>query len=224
METLSGDSDDVGVDRCDAVSSPIWLRLSGSSQVRHCPSGRELLGAGSGGVHDELAFVETRNRGIERLDVGAAIGTFHAFEQPGLVAFGLQPTDHPRARVRDRLVVDVDGVLGRQHQPDAERSSLFEDGQDRLLGWRHRRGRDEAEHFVHVDKHAQVVATGLATHPCHDLRQQECDDELSFLVGEMMDVDDGSARGRHWLETAWRRCRVVRLGSMPRRRVMRRAR
>ena len=79
-----------------------------------------------------------------------------ALEHPRLVVLRLQAPDEPRAGVRHRLVVEVDGVLGRQHEPQPERAALLEDRQDRLLGRRRGRRRHVAEHLVHVRERAQV--------------------------------------------------------------------
>ena len=71
--------------------------------------------------------------------------------------------DTPRAGVRHRLVVEIDRVLRREQQSDAEGPGLLEQRQDRLLGRRIGRRGDEAEHLVHVDQGAQVAGPGLAT-------------------------------------------------------------
>ena len=55
------------------------------------------------------------------------------------------------------------------------------------------------EHLVHVREHAEVGRAGLAAHPGHELREDERDDELPLLVGQVREVDDrraGLAVGR----------------------------
>ncbi len=95
-----------------------------------------------------LAFAETsRNwrlpraadRLVERRDVGRPRGRAEALEHARLVVLRLQAPDEPRAGVRHRLVVEVDRVLGREHEPEPEGAALLEDRQDRLLRGRRRR-------------------------------------------------------------------------------------
>ena len=50
-----------------------------------------------------------------------------------LVALGLQPADEPRAGVGERLVVEVDGVLRREHDAEAGGTRLLEQRQQRPL-------------------------------------------------------------------------------------------
>ena len=151
-------------------------------------------------MQHELAFVEAGDGCIEFSDVHATVGTFHTFEQPGLVSFGLKPANHPCACVRDCLVVDVDRVLRGQHQTNTKGSGLLQNGKNRFLRWWHCRRRNETKHLVHVDQHPQVVAAWLAAHPGHDLGKNQRDDELAFLIGQMMDVHDRGAGVAIWLE------------------------
>ena len=132
--------------------------------------------------------------GVERRDVGAARGRAKALEHARLVVLGLQPADEPRAGVRHRLVVEVDRVLGREHEAEPERAALLEDRQDRLL--RRRRGgrRHVAGDLVHVRERAQVGGAGLAAHPRDELREDERRHEHPLLVGEVREVDDRRAR------------------------------
>ena len=80
----------------------------------------------------------------------------HAVEQALLVALGLQAPDHPGAGVRDRLVVDVDRVLRRQHHADAEGAGLLHQRHDRLLRRRVGGRRQVAGDLVHVEQRPQV--------------------------------------------------------------------
>ena len=136
-------------------------------------------------VQHELSLRQTRDRVVDRLHVGRARGVVQTIDQPCFVAFGLQPSDHPRARVGDRLVVDVDGVLRGEHHPDAERARLLEDREDRLLGGRSRSRRNEAEHLVHVHDDPEVGRARLLAHPCDELREHERHDELTLFVRQV---------------------------------------
>ena len=65
--------------------------------------------------------------------------------------------DHPGAHVGEALVVEVDGVLRREHDAHALRARLLEQRQQRPLRRRVRRVRREvAEDLVHVDERAQL--------------------------------------------------------------------
>jgi hypothetical protein len=59
-----------------------------------------------------------------------------AFEQAFLVVLGLQAPDEPGARVGQALVIQVDRVLGREHEPQAEGPGLLEQSQQGALGGR----------------------------------------------------------------------------------------
>ena len=126
--------------------------------------------------------------------VDAAGRRRQAVEQAGLVLLGLEAADHPGAGVGERLVVDVDRVLGGEHQAHAEGPGLLEEREDRRLGRRRRRGRHEAHHLVEVDEGAELVGAGLAAHPGDELREHERDDELPLLVGQVGQRHDGAAR------------------------------
>ena len=147
-----------------------------------------------GALEQELALFEAADRRVERGDVDAACGRAQPFEHPLLVALGLEAADEPAARVRHRLVVEVDRVLGRDDHPDPERARLLHQRQDRLLRRWHRCRRREAHHLVEVDEAAQLARPGLAAHPGDQPREHERDDELPLLVREMREVDDGGAR------------------------------
>ena len=144
----------------------------------------------AGLVEHELPLGQPGDGGADRLRV-AARGRGHAIGEPGLVLLGLEAADHPGAGVGDGLVVEVDGVLGGQHQPDAERPGLLEQGQDRLLGRRRAVRRREPGHLVEVHERPQLGGAGLATHPPHQLRQHQAHHELALLVVEVGDGHDG---------------------------------
>ncbi len=127
-------------------------------------------------------------------------------EQAGLVLLGLQPADHPGAGVGQRLVVDVDRVLGGEDEPDAEGPGLLEQREDRLLGGRRAVGRHVAHDLVEVDEHPQLVGAGLASHPGDQLGEHERDDELALLVGQVGEAHDG-ARPACRRARSRRRCR-----------------
>ena len=65
----------------------------------------------------------------------------------------------------ESLVVEVDGVLRRQHDADAERARLLEQRQQRRLRRRIRDRREVAEDLVHVEDRAQAGRARLAAHP-----------------------------------------------------------
>ena len=106
----------------------------------------------------------------------------------------MQPPHHPRAGVGDGLVVDVDRVLGRQHDTHPEGAGLLHQGHDRLLGGRRRRGRHIAHHLVHVDERPQIGGAALLAHPGDQLREDQRHHELALLVGQVGDGDDGGRR------------------------------
>ena len=172
-----------------------FLLRQGPAEVRHRPARAEdaRLATLRRDEH-ELALLQSADRCIERVDVGAACGRAKALEHACLVVLGLQPTDEPGAGVRHRLVVEVDRVLGREDEPEPERATLLEDRQDRLLRRRRRRRRNIARDLVHVGERAKVGRAGLAPHPRHELREDERRHEHPLLVGEMCEVDDRGSR------------------------------
>ena len=165
------------------------------AEVRHRPPCRqEPRCRRLRGDEEELPLVEAADRLVELGHVGRPRGGAEALEHPRLVVRGLQATDQPRAGVRHRLVVEVDGVLRREDEPEPERAPLLEDREYRLL--RRRRGArgDVAEDLVHVRERAQVRRPFLTAHPRDELREDERDDELALLLGEVRKVDHGAAR------------------------------
>ena len=103
-----------------------------------------------------------------------------------------RPTSHS-ARVRHRLVVEIDRILGREHEAETEGAPLLEDRQDRLLRRRHGRRRDVAGHLVHVGEGPEVGGAGLTAHPRDELPEDEGGDEHPLLVREVGQIDDRGA-------------------------------
>ncbi len=169
-----------GGEPCDLVSR------HRAAEVRHRPPGGEHLGLVlARSPQHELAFRQSGDRGIDGRHVDRPSGARQAVEQPGLVAIGLQPADHPRSGVRHRLVVEVDRILGRQHHADTERSSLLHQRQDRFLGRWHRRRWQVAGDLVHVQQRSEIARPALAAHPGDQLGEDERRDELALVVGEV---------------------------------------
>ena len=69
----------------------------------------------------ELRFVEPLTCGDQ------------TFNHARLVALGLQAADKPGAGVRQSLVVEIDRVLRRQHDAEAERARLLQQREQRML-------------------------------------------------------------------------------------------
>ncbi len=167
----------------------------GAPQVRHGPAGVEEGRCGVFcRVQHELPFLQSADLFVEQLDIHPTAGGRQAVHQPALVPLGLQPADQPQAGVRQRLVIDIHRILRRQHHANAKRAGLLEDGQDRLLAGRGGGRGDEAEHFVHVYDRAQVLGPRLPTHPGDQLGEDEGDDELALVIGQMTQRQDGRPR------------------------------
>jgi len=75
------------------------------------------------GVKQELPLAQSSDDVADGLDICVTTGGAHALEQPVLVSFGLQASDHPGAGVRYRLVIEIYRVLRAQHHPDSEGTS-----------------------------------------------------------------------------------------------------
>ncbi len=142
---------------------------------------------------EELPLLEPADRFVECGEIRASGGRAQSLEHALLVPLGLQAADEPRRRVRHRLVVEIDRILGREHHPDAVRPRLLEDRQDRLLRRRHRGRGHEAVDLVHVDERAEVARPGETAHPGDDLREDQGHRELPFLLREVRQVDDRRA-------------------------------
>ena len=152
-----------------------------------------LGGVGAGPAQHELALGQSRDGGADGGDVDAARRCAHAVEQARLVALGLQPADHPCPCVGQRLVVEVDRVLGGQHHAHTEGPGLLHQRHDGRLRGRRRRGGHVPRHLVEVHHGPQVGGTRLPPHPRDDLGQHERGDELALLLTEVGRRDD---RGR----------------------------
>ncbi len=125
---------------------------------------------------------------------GGCGGPLQALHHPRLVALGLQSPQEPGARVREALVVEVHGVLRRQHHAESVGAGLLEQCQHRQLRGRIRRGREVAEDLVHVEERAQAAGAGLLAHPGDHLVQQHRHEEHALLVGEVCDGEDRDPR------------------------------
>ena len=125
---------------------------------------------------------------------GRVRGPFQPLEHAVLVALGLQPAQEPGAGVGQPLVVEVDRVLRRQHDPQAEGPRLLEQGQHRHLRRRVGRGGEVAEDLVHVEHGPQARRARLGPHPGQHLVQQDRDEEHPLVVREVRDRDDREPR------------------------------
>src|SRR5204862_313941 len=102
-----------------------------TSQVRERPTGLEQRGRRLVRVgHEEGPLAQAGEHGVEALAVeGLSSGDgcpLEAVDDPELVALGLQPPEEPRSGVAEAFVVEVDGILGRQDDAEAERARLLE--------------------------------------------------------------------------------------------------
>ena len=149
-------------------------------------------------VHDEDPARESGERLLHRLPVERTARrrgrSLEPVEDARLVALGLQSAEEPRAGVRESLVVEVDRILRRQHDADAERARLLEQRQQRRLRRRIGHRREVAEDFVHVDDGPQARRAGLAPHPSERLVEQQRDEEHALGVAEMRNRADRDAR------------------------------
>ncbi len=166
------------------------------SQVRHRPARLEHLGRVL--VHvveQEDAIAERRDQLLElrAIEPALARGALEPVQHALLVLVGLQAPDQPGAGVGEALVVEVDGVLGRQHDAQPERARLLEQRQQRLLGGRLRGRREVAEDLVHVEQRAQAGRARLAAHPGQHGVQQQRHEEHALGVREVRDREDRDA-------------------------------
>ena len=129
-----------------------------------------------------------------RLDASFAAGLDEALGESIAVALGLQRADPPASAVREAAVVEVDGVLRREDDADAERARLLEEREERLFRRRLGRGRKEAEDLVDVDERAERRTAGERAHPGLHAREQRRDDEEALGVAEVRDRNDREAR------------------------------
>ena len=95
----------------------------------------------------------------------------------------------------ERLVVEVDRVLGGEHEAEPEGAGLLEQGEQRRLGRRVGRvRRQEAEHLVEVEERAQLGGPRLRAQPAAHALGDQRDDEQPLGVAEVGDGDDRQAR------------------------------
>ena len=149
-------------------------------------------------VHQEDAFPQPRDR---RLHLRAVKRfprrgrcSFQSIQHTEFVALGLQPADEPRSTVRQPLVVEVDGVLRRQHHTQSERPRLFEQREHRQLRGRIGRRREVAKHLIHVEHGPQARRAGLRPHPRNHLVQQDRHEEHPLGVRQMRQRQNRQAR------------------------------
>ena len=146
-------------------------------------------------VQQEAALAETGNRSLHFLFVEIACGgAFEALHDARLVALGLQAPDKPGARVRESLVVEVDGVLRGEYEAEAVGARLFEQRQEQLLRWRVRDRRHIAEDLVHVEDCTQAGGAGLRAHPRNEFIQQHRHEKHALCIVEMRDCHDRNTR------------------------------
>ena len=166
----------------------------GAGEVAQGPAGLENRGlALVHVVHQEDAFAESGQDFFDPAPVEGAAGrrALEPRHDAVLVAFGLEPADEPGPGVGQALVVEVDRVLGRQHDPQPEGARLLEQGEQRLLGGRVADRREVAEDLVHVEQRAQAGGPRLGPHPGEDLVQQLGDEEHALGIPEVADAEDG---------------------------------
>ena len=147
-------------------------------------------------VQQEASFAEACQRALHALLVEISLArAFEPLHHARFVAFGLQAADEPGARVRQALVVEIHGVLRREHEPETVGSRLFQQCQEQRLRWRVRNRRHEAENLVHVEDGAQARACPAAARiQAMRFVQQHCDEEHALVVVEMRDRHDRDAR------------------------------
>jgi len=90
---------------------------------------------------------------------------FQSFQHASLVSFGLQPSDEPGAGIRQAFVIQIDGVLCRQHHAQTERAGLLQQREQGLLRRRIGDRREIAEDFVHIEDGAEAGRAGLRPDP-----------------------------------------------------------
>ena len=182
-----------------AINFWICSRVKRAAKVGEHPAGLEdgrlvLVDV----VHEEDAVAQpgeepVHGRSVEAVP-GRRGGPLQPFEHAFLVALGLQPAQEPGAGVGQPLVVEVDRVLRGQHDPQAKRPRLLEQGQHRRLRRRVPRGWEVAEDLVHVEHGAQARRPRLGPDPGQNLVQQDRDEEHPLAVREVGDRQDRHAR------------------------------
>ena len=139
-------------------------------------------------VKDELTLLEAGDGRIEprRID---------PLQQPLAILGGRESPDRPDARIAQRLVVEVDRILRRQHDPEPHRPGLLHHREERplrgrLLGMRWQVTR----HFVEKYERPQVFGARLTPRPGQDPRQQQGNEKLALRFLEMRQSKHGHRR------------------------------
>ena len=73
----------------------------------------------------------------------------------------------------------------RQHEPEAKRARLFQQGKEQFFARRVRRRRQIAEDLVHVEDGPKTGRTLLCAHPADDFGEQHCYEEHALVVAEV---------------------------------------
>ena len=97
-----------------------------------------------------MDVVEEKHALVERRQQAIRLGAIHrssrraleTVEHACLIPLGLEPSQEPRPRIGEALVVEVDRILRGEHDPKAERAPLLEERHQRGL---RRRIRDRRE-------------------------------------------------------------------------------
>ena len=130
---------------------------------------------------------------VERLP-GRRGRTLQAVEHAGLVAGRLQTAEKPGAGVRQSLVVEVDRILGGEHDAQTVGAGLLEEREDRRLARRVGGRRQVAEDLVHQKQRLERRRAPLGSHPGHGLPREQRHERHPLAVVEMRDRDDGHPR------------------------------
>ena len=132
-----------------------------TAQVRQRPAAFERdRGIVVNVVHQEYTFAQTgqnllRSCSIEFL-AAFARRAFESFDEPLLVALGLQAADEPRSCVRQTFVVEIHWILRRQHDADTKGARLFQQRKQRPFRGRIRYWREVSEDLIHVEDGAET--------------------------------------------------------------------
>ena len=122
---VPGGCQDWRLDRGDQfIDFPQLCTRDGSPEISHSPAGlKDLLPSFVDIMEQEYALIESRDQLIH---IGALkstlprINRFQSIQQPGLILLRLQLPDEPRARIAQGFVIEIDGVLCCQQNPQPE--------------------------------------------------------------------------------------------------------
>src|SRR5450830_263876 len=133
-------------------------------------------------VQQELTRLETAQDTAEPRPVECAASflqrSLETTKDTFAVAVLLQLANDPCTGVAETLVVDVYGVLRRQHYAEPKGARLLHQGEQGHLGGRIERVRREVpEHLVEVEQIPQRIRPLLETHPGKNLLKQERHEE-----------------------------------------------